>query len=441
MGKNIDDGSKKLFVLDKYADDDLIHPAASEFRVLLLYFITLACDDDNLKTKGHKDYLILDYGGYTDTDCEDVVIRDGIWSVPYISLRINEEGMLRRTRVGSIKRLYEEQLQEKKERIRELELQLFYKLGIFDCKKNEGNHYIEYKPEENYQHNWRCFYIQEYFLSNIDPQGIKNLSDPEGLGMHRYFPLNNWWREENEKILFQGKFIPENVGQLIRSPATLIRHENYVRREDLYHKVKGYLFKIDIIGFTDTYNYILENCCSLEKRGEEIAGQYIAKIAGVFEQELQSAGISQYIIEGDGITASLPSNRSIQNLDRILSTFTEIQKGLSNIVKNIERKVNVRCTVLYSDNYIYGKLSGFDALRPGFSGEALIKLSRMDQWLHDFIYSHEIVDSESAKIVLGVDSECDDGYNKLLTERGYSLKKQQEGLYRGADINMECFVR
>lgn len=49
----------------------------------------------------------------------------------------------------------------------------------------------------------------------------------------------------------------------------------------------------------------------------------------------------------------------------------------------------LRCTILYCTEYIYGKLSGLDTMKPNFSGEALIILSRMHQCLHKFIYSNE----------------------------------------------------
>lgn len=187
MGNNINDGSKDVYILNDYKDDDYVKPEPAEYIAIYLYFITLACNF-NSNTKSKRNYLVLDYSGYIDAECYEKN-KESIWSVPYLAFSIHKRGMLRPTKISSICEIYQKQLESKKEIIEELELQLLYQLGIFDRKIVPGNNYIEYKRSTLQSDRWKCYYIQEYFLENIDSLGLLNLADPEGLGSHRYFPL------------------------------------------------------------------------------------------------------------------------------------------------------------------------------------------------------------------------------------------------------------
>lgn len=406
MGNNINDANKDIYVLNNYKDDDYMKPEPAEYIVIYLYFITLACDSNSI-TKSKQNYLVLDYSGYIDAEYYGKN-KESIWSVPYITFPIHEKGMLRPTKISSIYKIYQKYLESKKEIIEELELQLLYQLGIFDCTKVLGNNYIEYKRSTLQPDRWKCYYIQEYFLEDIDSLGLLNLADPEGLGSHRYFPLteSKWWQKNGSKIIFQEKYIPKNVAKLIENPVSLTKHANNINHEDLYHSLSGYLFKIDITGFTRIFNYILENGKSLDETGKEISSDFIARIASIFEQKLQETGISQYTLEGDGITGAIPCDKGKEELKRMFSLFVKLQECFTQMVKKMDMTICLRCSILYCTEYTYGKLSGLDTMKPNFSGEALIILSRMDQCLHKFIYSDEGgVLKENPKIILGIDKK------------------------------------
>lgn len=141
------------------------------------------------------------------------------------------------------------------------------------------------------------------------------------------------WQNNGSKIIFQEKYIPKNVAKLIENPVSLTKHANNINREDLYHSLNGYLFKIDITGFTKMFNEILKKGKSLDATGEEISSDFIARIASIFEQKLQEAGISQYIIEGDGITGAIPCDKGKEKLKIMLSLFTKLQECFTQMVK------------------------------------------------------------------------------------------------------------
>ena len=440
MGDRINDGSKDVYVLNDYKDDDYVNPGPAEYVVIYLYFITLTCDSD-ITTKGKRDYMVLDYSGYIDAECYGKN-KESIWSVPYITFPIHERGMMRSTKINSICKVYQEQLESKKEIIEELELQLLYRLGIFDCTKVPGNNYIEYKRSTLQPDRWKCYYIQEYFLENIDPLGLLNLADPEGLGPHRYFPLTKWWWKDGSKIVFQEKYIPENIGRLIETPVLLKRHANSINREELYHSLSGYLFKIDITGFTGMFNKILENGKSLDATGREISSDFIARIANIFERQLQEVGVSQYTLEGDGITGAIPCGKIEEGIKRVFSLCEKLQECFTQMIKKMNMTISLRCTILYCTEYTYGKLSGLDTMHPGFSGEALIVLSRMDQCLHKFIYSDEGREFKgSSKVILGIDCKSYAGQRGLLENIGYLQAGRKRENFRGAEIDTDFWVK
>ena len=102
----------------------------------------------------------------------------------------------------------------------------------------------------------------------------------------------------------------------------------------------------------------------------------------------------------------------------------------------------LRCSILYCTEYTYGKLSGLDTMKPNFSGEALIILSRMDQCLHKFIYSDEGgVLKENPKIILGIDKKSYEDNRKLLENFGYIHIDTKEENFRGAEIDTDFWMK
>lgn len=467
MGVKIDNTEENpYFILDTYDDDDYLQPRPADYLIVNLYFITLSCETLSVDRK-QTDYLLLDYNRYIDTGRYEKN-RNSIWSVPDIVLRCQDGGMSRPSRVGEIRELFQTSLNEKAEVIKELEEQLLYRLGIFNGRLEEGRQYIECKQSVSEPDRRKCYYVRERFVYDIDHAGLLNLADPEGLFQHRYFPLTDWWKNNNEERMFRGKRIPENVFKYISHPKKLKKYENRIDTDMLRIEMKGYLFSIDIVGFTEMFRYITENFRSFDQNGKEIGREFIARISSIFEQELLIEGISQYVIEGDGIVGAVPvrddddtdlefnakdqiifdeyekkqpgsyenSLRKILKLAR--SIYTKLGELVSILPENLKSSLRLRCVIHFANQYTYGKLSGLDSLKAGFSGDEMIVLSRMEQWFHEFVLKYVKTPEKEgySGVVLALDKKIKDEYESALD--GYYLIDKEDAVYRETQINLVC---
>lgn len=264
----------------------------------------------------------------------------------------------------------------------------------------------------------KCYYVIEKYVCNLDEISKFRLADPEGLYGHHYLPLTEWWRKYSEredgKIRFLDKIIPQNIVYRIDELNDFANSANSIEAKSLYYSLRGFLFKVDMIDFTEFYNYLLADAFDLDNEGEVIAHNFISRIASVFEQELQKSKVNQYIIEGDGLTRALPGELTGENVKKLLELFQNIQSRLFELTVHSKMKwVGLRCVLLYTKEYKYGKIDGLDALKPGFSGEPLIVLSRMEQKLHGIIRSSDkgrIADKfcSFSDIILGLDKNIYD---------------------------------
>lgn len=296
----------------------------------------------------------------------------------------------------------------------------------------------------------KCYYVIEKFVCNLNQISKFRLADPEGLYGHHYLLLTDWWRKycerEDGKICFLDKVIPQNIVYRIDELNEFANSANPIETKDLYYSLQGFLFKVDMIDFTEFYSHLREDAFDLENEGEVIAHNFISRITGVFEQELQKSKVNQYVIEGDGLTGALPRELIGENLKKLLELFQNIQSRLFELTVHSKMKwVGLRCVLLYANEYKYGKIDGLDALKPSFSGELLIVLSRMEQRLHGIIPSGDegcIADRfyTFSGIILGLDKKICDICNDEVSD--YTVVDEEIDDYiRGVNVHMSCLSK
>lgn len=370
------------FILEKYDRDEVPYEPA-EYWYLELYIISLRTVFNQYDNSMY--YLVLEYPSYNEHSFNGQ-INNCIWSTPYVACLFEKPSMKRFKKKKDIFTFYQSTMDEKKNLINKLRENRFYHMGISNYELSEGENYIEYKVSPRQPDKWKCYYIQEYFVTGIDSLGLLNLCDPEGLHSYRYYPLTKI-EVSNSSQFFLGKPLASNVAHILNNSFALLKqYINEVDTSKLRYSLNGLLFSIDIIGFTDMYNSIVNEMRSLTESGKDIATDFIASLSSIFVKNLYQNEISQYKIEGDGANGGIHFNDSCSNeesVKKIINATIGIHKDISKLTRPMKKEVKLRCSIVGGD-YFFGKMSGLESPSQ-ISGELLIKLSRMDQYLKKII--------------------------------------------------------
>lgn len=423
-------GTKDYYNLDEMTDDDYLEEAPASYMVVVLYYLTLR--------NGETDYLLLTFDNYV-KDGTDSFLRNqnAIWSVPFLTFSIDEKKKwgIRPQRVGSIKTYFEEALSGMQDELEIMEGQLFYQLGISDGKVVKGKRrpYVEYKRSVLQPGQMKCYYIVERFITHLDRLSLFRLCDPEGLHKFQYFPITDWWHqlEEDGRIRFRNKVIPENIVCRLKDPKELHQYVNPISPASLAYTLSGYLFKLDIVNFTAKYNEILDTFKDFRHTGRDIAAKFIPEIAGIFDRNMEKYGICMYTFEGDGVTGAIACGNTREEMEMLRELFHSIHQELSELTKNLGVPLALRCVIMYAPEFQYGKISGLESLRPELAGDAFIKLSRMDQRLHGCIYDD--LRTGFSGLIVGVEHEDE-------IPKGCFWFKDFHEEYRGVNLNLYCYL-
>lgn len=436
---NINSSGKDCYILDDYSYDDIVQYEASEYWYLDLYIIVLD-DMDGAFSSSKQKYMVLEYPSYTEVNSNNK-INDCIWSVPYMAYLFHKHGTKRYKTINAITKFYEEQISSHKELLEELENYRFYHMGILDYNKIKGDHYIEYKVSSRQLDKWKCYYIQEHYITDIDSLGILNLADPEGLHSYKYFPLIPRPIINEDVTYFLGKHLASNVALLLKkSYNKLVQYSNSVSGKILRYEMYGIVFKIDIVGFTEMYNKIVSEMKSLDETGKEIAVQFIAGLSNIFENRMQELGVSQFVIEGDGLTGAIPLENNCANekiVELLINCFGKIKQDINLLSSKLGETVYLRCSITIG-NYFYGKLTGLNSTKQ-VTGELMILVSRMDQFLQDFVREHSNM-LPCKSLLLCIDNllynDCKDYF-----ENSDFFELILQAIYRETNINSKVFCK
>lgn len=434
----IDPGERRCIILDEFSVSDRVAYEPAEYWYLDLYIIVLD-DIDGALSSSEQKYMVLEYPSYSENRGKNQ-INDCIWSTPYMAYLFQKPGTKRFRSVGEIMNFYKEQITLNKELLSKLEDYRFYHMGIPYYEMVPGNHYVEYKRSPRQPDKWKCYYIQEHFVHRIDSLGLLNLCDPEGLHGYRYFPLLPRPNVAHDSVYFASKHLASNVTQLLRNSYNkMLQHSNEVTLETLRYDLYGIAFKFDIVGFTMMYNKIVSEMQSLDETGKEIAVHFIAGLSSIFERNMQKFGISQYSIEGDGVTGTLPlkdSSKSDYVIKTILTCICSIKEDINKFANKLGTKIQVRCSILEGD-YFYGKLAGLASTHQA-AGEIFISLSRMDQYLQDAIKYY--TDLPPKSIILCISNEIANKSTELLSNFDFYMK-DSKAKFRETNINATVYYK
>lgn len=373
QGRCINDDKKDYYILDEYGDEDYLASAPSEYIANFLYYITLSysntIDNGGRKTKY---YLLLTHDRYMG--------GNDLWSVPFYSYSIESgSGMNRPKTVKMIREYFNQRLPLLQKEIQAgANLLLFHLSVLSGHTVTEGDTFIEYKSSPSQPDRWKCYYVKEYFINNIDPSDIINLTDPCNLRGYKYFPLTDWeesgenipWvKKDGMKLRFPGGYIPENIVKNIVDQRKPKYFAIQVSQNTLYRTGSGFLFRLEI----PRYTLGLLHSINFESQQDSVG----YRIKQIFESSLLTAGIDAYTIYEESFTAWVLSKRSYDVFISVINLMESIYSQLCNMNPHPKKKLSVLCYVHYSDNIQYGKEHGLHQSTPCFFGSAANRLYSM----------------------------------------------------------------
>ena len=371
-------------------------------NIILLYFITLYSDNEY--------YALIDYVSYShsalensDTATEKKTYAGNIWSVPYIITTINNVSVRNVKEARSafdkvLQQTYQEAYYEHhisiKEKLSILEEELFHRLGIVDKELINGEKYIEYVQSLGDTTKFECNYVMEFFVRNIDRDGILNLADPTGLHNHNYFPLSltRHMPIRNGLYSFMSKPIPNNIYDVfLFSRDKLVENVVTVPKSDLAHRHKGVLFKIAI-----------SNSHRIFMTSTPVRSNIDRLITTVLGQAPAYHNVDDYVLDGYQITGVMPDDPI--DLHNILELLYE---AFAFLFHDFGLDIIIRCTA-HSCEYEYGKFLEICPYKNGFVGqdydtlclmahETKLAQKKMKRGTNGILFGWATEDSDAAK--------------------------------------------
>jgi len=365
------------YILNDLSSDAILPIYPTEYWVLHLYIIVLSQEASvQYPLLNVGKFLVLEHTSYANHN-------RSIWSTPYSAYRVNV-GIKKYNKASDIIKMYKDHCEKNTGLLDELTNYRFYHMGISSYDIENGREYIEYKRSPRQPDVWKCYYIKECFVHNIDSLGLKNLIDPEGLHSYNYLPING-----SVNCHLYGKPLSTNVVRLLDDNYLLRKAKvESVNLETFRTKFCGYMLKFDVVSFTKTLHEIENNYKSFESTGAHYSNAFIIYLQQIFEQELMKINISQYRLEGDGFLATVMTEEPIVDVtNRIINAFKDISKRITALF-NGENKLSYRASLLFGE-YNFGKELGLFSKGLAHSGKALINLTRMDAAIQDYISQYE----------------------------------------------------
>lgn len=349
----ITDVPKQRYILDDYSDDEEVEFAPDVLFYRSLFFITLHTDQDK--------YLLLDA----------IPENEITWSVPYTCIQIDSQEKQLQTVEDIEAAIFLEKngydiLQET------LEKDLFHRLGIRDVRLDTGRKYFEYIPKSKKSEKTVCTYICEYFVHEINPLYIKNLSDPGCILRHHYLPFSVADRlpKAGDNFSYLEKSLQFCVSDVLMNHREKLSDNSIrVAKKNMVYQKDGILFRLSVTTLMD-----------------------IQLISSILNAVMAYCNISSFWIEGNAVIGIMPhSERGFSDL------LQRLDAGLSHLPDNI-----LICCTAHSGIFEYGKTLDLSSQSPSFAGHAYTELLRLDLET-DLI--RRLMSPNSTGILFGWDTE------------------------------------
>ena len=369
------------YILGELPPEERLENPPAEYWVLHLYIIVLEQEVANRASFFNTGkFLVLEH------------LADqgrGFWTTPYLGHKL-DVGTRTFDKVSAITEMYEEEIKNASGVLQMLDENRFYHMGFSPGIKGvvPGEKYIEYKRSPRNSGVWKCYFIKEYFLSDFNSLGLKNLSNPENRHIYHHLPVNV---NTTHTGFFCGVPLLANVSRLFDGNYLLnnARVER-VNVEAVFHtKRRGYMLKFDLTSSTETLHEIKASLRTFEHSGSHFSGEFILRLKHIFEEELMKIDVWHYRFEGDGFIATM----EIESYDcnatkRVIDALKNISKRITKLLEdaNIKsaNKVSYRASVMFGD-YNYGRGLGLSSKNLVHFGEELIRLTRMDSYIRAHI--------------------------------------------------------
>jgi len=414
--------------------------------------------------EGDEYYLPLVYPSYKYDDQKEMIVG-GTWTPPYTAITISADFC--QSEADAINpRLVKEEfgsyLLHECEKIEKNIESFFDYLGIRGAKiaeepfidyqgiprdkiaKKPFLEFIEYKTAVH-SDKFSCYYIRNFYVTDIDKRGQINLMDPDSLRGIHLFNLKEVetmsFDKDKNFLYYKGRPMATNLTYILKEDKLDTHNKQYlnniVSTEKVYNET-GYIFTYDINSSGKIRQFIEDNYKSLHQSGKDIADTFLNIITKIFTEVLIKNDIKQYQLSGDGFIASIPqeneqrhSKEHIDYIDRIRKICMTVHKEIYRYLEKSKMSISAKVTIC-KGNYTYGKVGGLTSAYSSYVGEILFNLNRRQSALSDYIKSESSKLSSDSELCFTFDTK--DNVNKKMFTKLDSFTTQEKEKLLTIDI-------
>ncbi|SRR5216683_967467 len=382
-------GSLVTYVLlDELADAAKLEPRPTQIWILLTMEITVHTSDG--------DYLIAKQPYYA--DAEDPKSEfEGAWAPPFIGVPVPQ----RWDAAGSADTL-KRRIAEVDASVNAVELveQFLYEMGVENPSIMERPPFTELKSSPRNPSLVKAYKIRRFAVYSDLSTTKSNLADPDGRKGFVYIPLDQMDRylqrsyrgDKAPDWKYLGLPLMTNIATLLSRPAELLALKSRpvnISPEYFFHAREGWLINFDLSGYGRAVQHVANHMQSLEESGPELADFFRARLAQWFAEFLAASGARQVQHAGDGFLCAVSSGADA--LDSVVGELQQLQSRIDGISRALPEECMLGSrTAVFHGVYKYGRVGGALSSVPGFDGENVVTVVRMEQGLAHLIKSGEL---------------------------------------------------
>jgi len=404
--------------------------------------------------EGDEYYIPLVYPSYKYDDQKKMIVG-GTWTPPYTAITISEDFC--QSDGAKNPRLVREEfgryILHECEKIEKSIESFFDYIGIRGAKiaeepfidyqgiprdkivKKPFLEFIEYKTAVH-SDKFSCYYIRNFYVTDIDKRGQINLMDPDSLRGIHFLNLKEVetmsFDKDKNFLYYKGRPMATNLTYILKEDK-LDKHDkrylnDIVSTEKVYDET-GYIFMYDINSSGEIRQFIEDNYKSLHQSGKDIADTFLNIITKIFTEVLIKNNIKQYQLTGDGFIASIPEENEHKHLDDddddsiniIRGICVSVHKEIRQCLEKLKIPISAKVTIC-KGNYTYGKVGGLTSAYSSYVGEILFDLDRRQSALSSYIKSECSKLSSDSELYFTFNTE--DNVNKKKFTKLDSFTKQ-----------------
>lgn len=269
--------------------------------------------------------------------------------------------------------------------------QSLYEMGVDNPTIAELPGFTELKNSPRTPSLLKAYRIKRYRVTSTLSSSKSNLADPDGRKGFVFLPLEDiqtFYRQESledrgPRWRFLGLPLMTNLATLLSrraDVASLIDSAVTIEHKYFFHEQVSTVISFDLSGYGRALEFVRNNMATL-RDSEDLSLFFTRTLAEWFGEFLCRVSARQVQHAGDGFICALDDGQS-PDLPDLVSALRRLHDNIDSINRRLATDVRMgsRCAI-HRGTYRYGRVAGPLSGVPGFDGETIVTVARMEQGL------------------------------------------------------------